>query len=352
MSGQRLGGWSGAAAVVVGISLVVPHAASGTEGAHSSCRAQWRVVATPSAALVAVATLSDTDVWAVGADKGSPKAHRSVIVHWDGAHLDLTPGQTGDHLLGIAAISPSDVWAVGYSGEGGLLEHWDGATWSREALPPRVGALDDIAMSSASSGWAVGTSASGHPLALRWDGTSWTRRTFENRFGWNGELYSVAGSSPNDVWAVGESASGPMVALMGAYAVHWDGRRWHEVRVPSRAGEDESLDVSAVSRTEAWDIHGGGGGRLDIQRWAGHRWRIVRQFPLGVNLDGVTALHGQAWAFGELSGHPALVHWNGRGWHGSHAPITSLHGTLVAGSALARQDIWAVGLRLVARYSC
>src|SRR5205823_6548775 len=123
--------------------------------------------------------LSDKEVWAIGVDKGSPAGRRSVIVHWDGAHLELTP-ETGGTLLGIAAISPSDVWVVGSRlddqhglEESGLLEHWDGATWSLQALPEGVGALDDIVMISASAGWAVGTGIGGHPLVLRWDGTSW-----------------------------------------------------------------------------------------------------------------------------------------------------------------------------------
>ena len=75
-------------------------------------------------------------------------------------------------------------------------------------------------------------------------------------------------------------------------------------------------------------------------------------FRPALNLHSVTALQGEAWAFGGRSGRAALLHWNGKRWHTSKAPITRLRGSLVAGDALSSQDIWAVGSRLMARYGC
>lgn len=345
-----------AAGVAVGVALAVMPAGSGTAVARTSCSARWRVVARTRADLVAVAALSDSNVWAVGT-VGKGLNPNSVVAHWNGAHLKVTTGPRGDSLRGIDATSPSNVWAVGASGEDGLLEHWDGAAWSRLALPPGVGSLDDIVLSSPSSGWAVGATYEPTPLALRWDGTRWRRHEFVYGPGKQGWLYSVGASSANDVWAVGETGEAGSVNFLAAYAVRWNGKRWSVFGVPAGADfnsdygdEDYLVDVSAASRTEAWAIHGGGG-RNDIQRWQGRRWRSVRVFR-GLTLNGVTALRGQAWAFGSRSRHPAVLHWNGRRWSPSKAPITRVRGSLVAGSALSRRDIWAVGSGLVARYGC
>jgi hypothetical protein len=262
-----------------------------------------------------VAALSDTDVWSVGTTgKGADQA--SVIAHWVSGTLELTTGPKGESLYGVAAVSPSDVWAVGAGKDGALLEHWDGAGWTRQTTPRGIQSLDDVIMTSDSVGWAVGVTLDGRPAALRWDGSTWRLETFV-RSPNVGELYSVAASSENDVWAVGEMGNEGSINFIDGYAVRWNGQRWHAFAVPARDDSDLGYeqydglyDVSAASGTNAWAVHAGSV-RSDLQRWRGRRWRIVRVFRPGLHLYGVTALRGQAWAYGSRSGHPALLRWNG-----------------------------------------
>ena len=80
------------------------------------------------------------------------------------------------------------MWAVGnYDDVGGgcpqptLIEHWNGRTW--KVVPsqgPLCGnELDGVHVISPDDGWAVGASfdlggTDSAPLAMHWDGTSWT----------------------------------------------------------------------------------------------------------------------------------------------------------------------------------
>jgi photosystem II stability/assembly factor-like uncharacterized protein len=114
----------------------------------SSSRGTWNVVPSPNgnesrgSALRAVATVSATDVWAVGG--GQLAGSKTLIEHWDGVQWSVVtspnPGSNYDILDGVTAVSASDVWAVGYDGNTGgvaqtLTEHWDGAQWSVVTSP-------------------------------------------------------------------------------------------------------------------------------------------------------------------------------------------------------------------------
>jgi hypothetical protein len=185
------------------------------------------------------------------------------------------------HLLGMAAVSPTDVWAVGESGDTGLIEHWDGVQWQRLSTPAGVSSLSDIEMQSNTSGWAVGATADGRPLAMYWNGLSWRKMTFPPEAG---ELTAVAATSAKDVWAVGYGGGAGSVNFQSGLVVHWNGRAWRNVRAPTPDDSDldyESFnsfdDAAAVSPREAWAIHSATV-RSDIQRWNGRRWRLARRF--------------------------------------------------------------------------
>ncbi|HEX8697867.1 MAG TPA: vanadium-dependent haloperoxidase [Myxococcaceae bacterium] len=134
----------------------------------------WATVADQqTAALMSVTGRSSSDVWAVGADKGSgPK-----VLHFDGTEWrELSTGQRGDlwwvhafeegpvmmaganatilryengqfarmrtpglarqTVYGLWGARPDDVYAVGsVSGRGGFLWHFDGTEWREVALP-------------------------------------------------------------------------------------------------------------------------------------------------------------------------------------------------------------------------
>ncbi len=161
-----------------------------------------------------VSAVSSSDVWAVGSGGGSGQ-QQTLVGHWDGTRWDLVPspnvGDSANVLNGIAAVSANDIWAVGFSANSTsptrtLVEHWDGTSWS--VVPsPNVGdsanLLFGVAAVSANDVWAVGynVTSSGTTAGLiqHWDGTSWSVVPNPG----TGALFGTAASSANDVWAVG-----------------------------------------------------------------------------------------------------------------------------------------------------
>src|SRR5262249_4580373 len=118
--------------------------------------------------------------------------------------------------------------------------------------------------------WAVGSSGgmgSRQPMILRRTGTTW-KRVATPAVG-NGALVSVAAASATNAWAVGGLSGGPRLAL------HWNGRAWKRVTVPSPAGGGILSGVAVTSRTNAWAVGYTGAGKTVILHWGGRRWRQV-----------------------------------------------------------------------------
>lgn len=137
------------------------------------------------------------DVWMVG--------ERGRITHYDGATFVEHDAGVDATLWGTFAFAADDVWAVGGTPEGTLDQeddivlHWDGATWSRVALPgePKRRALFKIWGTSADDLYVVGEGGiiwhrthAGFTLESDGDLTSAT-------------LFTVNGCGPGEVYAVG-----------------------------------------------------------------------------------------------------------------------------------------------------
>jgi len=101
--------------------------------------------------LTGTAAASATDVWAAGAsthDVG-PAISQTLTEHWNGTSWvqvpSPNPGGTGstafNWLTAVAALSPSRAWAVGASATSPtttghtLVEHWNGTAWKVQPSP-------------------------------------------------------------------------------------------------------------------------------------------------------------------------------------------------------------------------
>jgi hypothetical protein len=144
--------------------------------------------------LSAIHAIAPNDVWVMGYVQAEDAfVVTTLALHWDGTTWDRvhTPNPSGvfNFLLSVDASGPNDAWAVGSTfnatGVGGSWEtmaiHWDGRVWSR-ATSPSPGSedneLEDVLVSPSGT-WAVGQFTNGGvsartPLAMRWDGASWT----------------------------------------------------------------------------------------------------------------------------------------------------------------------------------
>jgi hypothetical protein len=143
--------------------------------------------------LNAVTCTSGSDCWAVGFYYDSRGATLNQILRWNGTAwlVAPAPGQaSGDNtsLTAVTCTGPSACWAVG-SGDHSTNEilRWDGLTWRQVDAPTPGGpdaalpsALADVACSSSTSCWTVGSYAyhARHRQAfnqvLYWNGSHWT----------------------------------------------------------------------------------------------------------------------------------------------------------------------------------
>ncbi len=118
------------------------------------------------ARITAIKMLSPTDGWAIG----------NRVYHYDGTSWREIHMPVNTQFNAISAVSPSNIWIVGVgstpvipSDGRAVILHYDGNGWFPQPTPSgfRIPSLfNDIAMVSATEGWAVGT-AEGRCLIVR-----------------------------------------------------------------------------------------------------------------------------------------------------------------------------------------
>ncbi|HKP51561.1 MAG TPA: S-layer homology domain-containing protein [Chloroflexia bacterium] len=350
--------------------------------ASPTCGAAWRVVESANVsgrpnALRGISAIADDDIWAVGYSGYLFQTPQTLTEHWDGSTWTRVSSPNVDGvgvLLGVSAVASNDVWAVGYSfstsGVSVLVEHWDGSTWSVSPVPATPGTDSRLFAVSAvgpNDIWAVGyyTAVSGPStgnsvtLTLHWDGASWSIVTTPNVGNVSNQLYGVHALSSNDAWAVGSvlNASLPLT-------LHWDGSTWAIVENPTTPmGDYRPNNLNAVDGVAANDIWAVGAyrstdrSRTMIEHWDGSAWSMVT-YPLPPDsvedeLYGISALaSNDVWAVGSYSpgtlySYAALVlHWDGATWSLFAGPDVelvdeSLYGVDTVGS----NSVWAVGVQ-------
>jgi hypothetical protein len=193
---------------------------------------------------------------------------------------------------------------------------------------------------------------------------AWTLVPSPNGSGRQSMLRAVAALSPNDVWAVGFATpadSGAPETLIE----HWDGQTWSVVPSPNRTGRDAQnalYGVAAVAPDDAWGV----GYSVDLDspsiystltlHWDGDSWSIVpspnlEQGPHAYNaLLAVSAIASDdIWAVGGApvadSGLAIFMHWDGVAWSLFPAPpgIGYYDRSRFSVAAIASDNAWSVG---------
>ncbi len=295
----------------------------------------WRQVRTPEVGAVRSVTVdADGNAWA--AAWGSGPTARQHMLRWDGRTWTDYVLPAGAGLMeDLLAVAPDDVWAVGsktdpmvtrgkysWNPEHVRLAHWDGTSWATIAAPAgaRRGFLRSVSGTGPTDVWVVGRrdlpgGETAGPLALHWDGTSWTR--VPGVLGGAPWLVTVAALGPTDVWTGGEKL-----------LERWDGSAWR------REPHDFSVygQLSGASPTCMWLATQNRG----VVGWDGVGWRSFSLRDMGLNkagtratVDAVTALSAQdVWAVGQIRyrnsqpetenswgpAMPLVVHWDGSMW--------------------------------------
>jgi hypothetical protein len=232
--------------------------------------ASWTVVPSPTpsgpgvvgAVLQGVTCVSASRCIAVGYSTDDTGANlRGLTEEWNGSVWALVPspdtGQAFDQLSRVTCVSASDCWAVGNAGpaqqnpnflpifpgavgDQGLIEHWDGSSWSivpsAVEASPNGGYLYGITCVGTANCWASGatTDTSGMASGLllqHWNGATWTDVSSsvpEATTG--GILSSVACVSSSQCWAVGAQGTfgggGGSGFQPHAFIENWNGSNW------------------------------------------------------------------------------------------------------------------------------
>jgi hypothetical protein len=157
-------------------------------------------------------------------------AQRGTLVHWDGRQQATFVSPARDIIIAIYAFSPDDVWA---GGGGGTLIHWDGNAWS-DRSPGST--LYNVALwgAAADDFWAVGNGGN----RLHWDGQMLDTQA-QDYTGFEG----IAGRSSKDIWGVGSCCWDDDKREL-AWASHFDGKRWNDVKLKSLTGTLQAATVT------------------------------------------------------------------------------------------------------------
>lgn len=258
-------------------------------------------VATNNLAFGDIFAITDSDVWAVGEGQ--------LLAHFDGASWTPSQLQQASWLAAVWASGPKDVWTVGNFG---VIGHYSDA-WTAITRPNEP-AFQDVAGSGPSDVWAVGVDSAlskGH--VEHWDGAKWSVVPVDA----NGWLEAVWVTSPGDVWIVGREG----------IVLHGNEQGFAPVAIAEATGDKQFFsDVWASAPSNVWIA-----GNLDMLHFDGVSW--ARSEPSGAHLAGrgpsdVAALGGEA------------RRWDGTQW----AKEFSVAGpALNAAWAASDSDIWSVG---------
>jgi hypothetical protein len=270
---RRAGIVLGSLTAVVATTAAALPAAPATPTWQMATTVHYGVVGNASGYSAVIAPARD-DAWAFGGTNpggtSSPAAER-----WNGRRWQAWPLPAGlnGFIVAAASSSPSDVWAVG----GGYALHWNGTRWAVAHTWPQAGQTTSVVAISPSDVWVFGSSGFSGEAGLgtwHYDGRTWARQT-----GIAAAIYRASAVSGHDVWAI-------TVSPRGGSVLHYDGRAWARLASADSALADTQLDdVLAVSGTSVW-VSGlspvnGTDGHLVLARWNGRCWkRFVAPWPV------------------------------------------------------------------------
>lgn len=144
-----------------------------------------------------------------------------------GWHVVSSPpvASSATELASVSCTSPSFCVAVGFSDSGGLIETWNGSTWTA-ASSPSAGDLNGLSCTSPSFCVAAGDtsqSPSRQPLIEMWNGSAWQLAGVPSPGGEEPTLSAVSCSGPDLCAAVGDTA---LSGGLTGFVERWNGTAW------------------------------------------------------------------------------------------------------------------------------
>jgi hypothetical protein len=356
-------------AAIASAIVVIGAAVAGWAGAaHAAAAPAWALTAVypVNSSVAAITAATAGNAWATESCAKSCRTGSDglTIRHWTGAQWQVVADPAAFAHLGgstpLITMAPgtnSNPWAL----NGSVAVHWTGKAW---AAPNKF--ASDIGLSaavapSASAVWALGQTTAGKPVAVRYNGKTWSALPAPPIT--PDELSATTTAS---VWAIGAATGGvPNSLTYPMVASHWIGGKWATTKLPSIGLYDgsELMSVSIVSEGAhaAWafgqvsgeDVPGDPTG-IELFRWTGTTWLTVSVpyqtlgLASGISSDG----HGGIWfAAADEDGHDYLVHDSSGGqWSEQVIPLPAAATSATVNSVApipGTSSLWAGGAAAV-----
>ncbi|MFE7118803.1 hypothetical protein ACFU99_25630 [Streptomyces sp. NPDC057654] len=269
----------------------------------------WKELKLPADGVADTVTgTSPDDLWAIGRKYGDDGTWR--VHHYDGAKwsANLSPGTNSVEILDAEAVSRTSLWGVGNTRADTAfvptVTHWNGKTWDTTKFDDIEGNLSALQVKSENDIWAVGSTDAGgvandknQGLVVHYDGAKWTRIAVPSIPKVSTFLDAVISNGPNDVWVSGTvvDARGQGEKRTGAYVIHWDGKSWTHRDVPGKEAATAKSFANYGGK-----LYAGLSGNQRLVRWTGSAWEQVdglEPLMFGVH-DLTTAKDGSLYVTG------------------------------------------------------
>jgi hypothetical protein len=270
----------------------------------------WTATPTPTVAnarndLKSVSCPSATRCVAVGSSYASG-SYTMLIEHWNGTSWTIVSspgGPSGSSQLNdvscVAAANASGMscMAVGFDDSNALAERWDGTSWATVPMdvPPHANTdATRVSCGSATSCWALGLSG----LIQQWDGISWSAQSIPTGLT-NVVFNAIACVTATDCQAVGSSGTGNQQKGLIAKLT---GGTWSVIY--NSLPPNEFFDISCSDVNACIAV-----GSFATKRWDGVTWSTVvtnGNAPARMSCRSANSCEGVAAA--------TRFHWNGTKW--------------------------------------
>jgi hypothetical protein len=217
-----------------------------------------------------------------------PLAERWNGSSWSLLQIPLPAADASGFLNGVSCTSINACTAVGYYQiDGnlpfGLIERWNGSSWSIQANPSGVTnhALDGVSCTSATECLAVGSTVASGEIAFseRWNGSSWQALSTPTPSPSRGSpLMDVSCTTASACTAVGRSLDAALAP--SALVERWDGNSWTLQQTPDATGK-RLFGVSCPATNTCTAVGDSGVGDIDLsetvvlsERWNGREWSV------------------------------------------------------------------------------
>ncbi len=153
---------------------------------------------------------------------------------------------------------------------------------------------------------------------MHWNGRKWSTVSVPTIPSLDTVLTDIVALASNNVWAVGSAFEFATPSKSQTFVVHWDGRSWKRVLSPNtgRFDSDGLATVTAISPNDIWTVgnYVRAGEQTLTEHWNGNSWSIVPAPESFLMNDAAAVASNDIWAVGWMINRSIIQHWDGSQW--------------------------------------